>query len=289
VYIQSKFAFDFWARGPQSSGKPISRFLLLGSLAALIGLSACSGSSSGEVTARAQSALTPTTGLDAPLLFDWQYYVGLYPDLQAAFGNNPAALTQHWLTNGIYEGRRASPVFDCSLYLGIYPDLSKAFGSDCAAAMNHFFNTGLPLEGRRASIEFDAHYYLSFYSDISTAYGNHGYLSAATHFVTTGLWNEGRAGSNEFDVRYYLCYYSDLSKVFGLNFRSALNHYNTTGLPLEGRRSSATLDIKWYLSQFTTLQNALGTANYLGAMYHWVIKAIPGMTYRTYRPLPSSC
>jgi hypothetical protein len=153
---------------------------------------------------RAAPAAVTTTGLDTPLLFDAQYYASLYPDLQAAFGSDQSALRNHWLTHGIAEHRRASPIFDCGLYLALYSDLAAAFGNDCAAAMTHFRDTGLPAEARRGSVEFDVAFYLANYADLRAAFGATGYQAAAAHFMTHGLWEEGRAGSSELDVAYYV-------------------------------------------------------------------------------------
>ena len=108
----------------------------------------------------AVNSVTSTAGLDTALLFDAQYYASLYPDLQAAFGNEQTALRNHWLSHGVAEGRRASPIFDCAIYFALNPDIAAALGSDCAAAMTHFRDTGLPSEGRRASFDFDVRYYL---------------------------------------------------------------------------------------------------------------------------------
>jgi hypothetical protein len=63
-------------------------------------------------------------------VFDVAYYLSIYPDLQAAFGpTNYAAALNHWVTYGLYEGRRSSPSFDVAYYLASYPDLQAAFGA----------------------------------------------------------------------------------------------------------------------------------------------------------------
>ena len=251
----------------------LGRFLAVASCAALF---ACGGDPSATEPpniAQNHSDLGSTVGLDDPLLFDAQYYSSLYPDLAAAFGGNATALRSHWLTNGIREGRRASPIFDCNLYLSIYPDLRNAFGTDCALAMGHYLNTGLPLESRRASIEFEPSNYLARYPDLTKAFGKTGYKPAAQHFMALGLWSEGRAGSNEFDVSYYICHYPDLGNAFGGNFRAAIEHFDTGGLPIEARRGSALFDVGNYLSRYADLRAAFGT-NYQAAMNHWLINGI---------------
>jgi hypothetical protein len=216
-----------------------------------------------------EGLLSQTAGLDDALLFDPQYYSALYSDLLAAFGGDATALRRHWLTYGIGEGRRASPIFDCGLYLAIYPDLRAAFGTDCAAAMNHFLNQGLPNEGRRASVEFDVTYYLGTYADLTAAFGARGFRQAAEHFLSHGLSQEGRAGSSEFNVTNYLCRYGDLVNAFHDNYRAAAEHWATNGLTREGRRGSAHFDVQTYLARYADLRAASGS-NYAAAMQHWV-------------------
>jgi hypothetical protein len=92
-----------------------------------------------------------TTALLAGPVFDAAWYLGHYPDLQGAFGSNLGAATQHWLSNGINEGRQGSPGFWSVHYLNRYPDLSAAFGpTGYAAAIQHYISNGLR-EGRDGS------------------------------------------------------------------------------------------------------------------------------------------
>lgn len=219
---------------------------------------------------RARSAgLTSTAGLDNPLLFDAQYYAGLYSDLRLAFGSDAKALRNHWLVHGIYESRRASPIFDCGTYLALNSDVASAYGTDCAAAMNHFLASGLPSEGRRAAIEFDVRYYLSQYPDLVAAFGAAGYQAAASHFLTYGLWQEGRQGSSEFDASYYICHDPDLTDAFYGNFRAAIQHFSSLGLPQEGRRGSRHFDVRNYLARYPELARRFGT-DYRAAALDWL-------------------
>jgi serralysin len=80
-------------------------------------------------------------------VFDVGFYLRAYPDLQAAFGGDVNAATQHWLNNGLYEGRTGSPSFSAVSYLSRYGDLSNAFGANYAAAIQHYIFSG-QYEGR---------------------------------------------------------------------------------------------------------------------------------------------
>ena len=239
-------------------------------LLTVIGLCSCADPPAETASA---AALASTAGLDAPLLFDAQYYASLYPDLQAAFGSDAAALRNHWLTHGIAEHRRASPIFDCGLYLALYPDVAATAGTDCAAAMTHFRDTGLPVDGRRGSVELDVRTYLATYADLRAAFGAAGYQAAASHFMTHGLWEEGRAGSNELDIAYYVCHDADLTNAFAGNYRGAVEHWATLGLPREGRRGAVHFDIQRYLANNPDVRAAFGN-NFAGAMQHWLVNGI---------------
>ncbi len=75
-------------------------------------------------------------------VFDSVYYYNNYPDLQNAFGYDANALLNHFIENGVKEGRRASATFDIDFYLNQNNDLKNAFGTDREAAMEHFLSLG---------------------------------------------------------------------------------------------------------------------------------------------------
>ena len=75
-------------------------------------------------------------------VFDSKYYYDNHPDLQSAIGYNENALLNHFMQNGIKEGRRASATFDIDFYLNQNSDLKAAFGTDREAAMQHFLTMG---------------------------------------------------------------------------------------------------------------------------------------------------
>jgi hypothetical protein len=77
----------------------------------------------GAMAAAAQS-------LDDPIVFDANYYMGKYPDLCNAFRGDTQRAREHWLNNGIREGRQASPVFSAVYYVTLYPNIKNAFGTN---------------------------------------------------------------------------------------------------------------------------------------------------------------
>lgn len=92
----------------------------------------------------------PTTyyeGIDYALVYDKDYYLAKYADLQQAFGDNPTALIKHFVEHGMSEGRKASANFDINAYRK-YADLQQAFGDDLKAYYLHYIQYGMS-EGRK--------------------------------------------------------------------------------------------------------------------------------------------
>lgn len=170
----------------------------------------------------------------SPRAFDAQFYLALYPDLQAAFGTNLDAAREHWLNRGVFEGRRGSREFDVRFYVESYADLQQAFGDRYAAAIDHWLAQGLSNEGRRGSRELDVRYYINYYGDLRAAFGTN-YLAGFDHWRTQGLPVEGRRGSDAFDVSFYVNYYGDLKAAFGNDYPRAFDHWVSTGI-FEGRK-----------------------------------------------------
>ncbi len=79
-----------------------------------------------------------STLLDSSV-FDEATYRARNPDLVSL---SSVDLRNHWVSNGIYEGRDAHPDFSASTYLARYADLRTAFGTNLAAAAEHFVANG---------------------------------------------------------------------------------------------------------------------------------------------------
>ena len=85
-------------------------------------------------------------------MFHPRHYLGLYPDLQRAFGQeNFTAAIQHFRTHGLYEGREASPWLASDWYLANNPDVAQAVGrKNFRGGLLHWLNNGRA-EGRAGS------------------------------------------------------------------------------------------------------------------------------------------
>ena len=95
--------------------------------------------------------------------FDADLYGAMYPDLAAAFGNNPTLMYKHFRTTGYYEGRIGKmkmPVtnkltvlqngkyFNAAQYAIDNPDVAAVLGNDPAVLWAHYLNNGFA-EGRQ--------------------------------------------------------------------------------------------------------------------------------------------
>ncbi|MBW4497427.1 MAG: M10 family metallopeptidase C-terminal domain-containing protein [Oscillatoria princeps RMCB-10] len=96
----------------------------------------------------------------------------------------------HYLNNGLAEGRKASRFFDANYYRINNPDLVAA-GLNNKQLFEHYLISGLQ-EGRRASLVFDPSYYLNTNRDLRAAGLSN--RQAFEHYITLGQV-EGRRPS----------------------------------------------------------------------------------------------
>lgn len=130
-------------------------------------------------------------------LFDADYYAKKYPDVVAAYGTDPGALYNHYVNNGINEGRNAGPLFDVHKYRENNKDLEGIYADNWAAYVNQYLTEGLK-EGRIGyGEEFDAASYANRYSDLRNVYG-YNLRALYTHYLNSGK-KEGRNASWEAD------------------------------------------------------------------------------------------
>lgn len=120
----------------------------------------------------------------------WLEYIASYSDLEAAFGRDIVAARDHFIHNGVWEGRIAE--FDGLEYLASYADLRATMGTDRQAAASHYLDSGRS-EGR--NVTFDADEYLAANPDLAAVFD--GDRDRATeHYITAGA-AEGRPTSGQ--------------------------------------------------------------------------------------------
>lgn len=167
-----------------------------------------------------------------PLVFDASFYADSYQDLKNAFGYDEAMLYNHFINNGIREGRCASPYFDIKWYMTQNDQgLIDACNGDTVFAMNHFLSfvkdkTEMSNTPKKMSQVFDTGFYADKYSELNTIFTTeYDYMN---HFVTYGA-NEMRTGSAEFDIVSYAIYNDDLFAFFNNNPSDYYRHFMMNG------------------------------------------------------------
>lgn len=105
-----------------------------------------------EITTVYQGVNYGTTATDGDnSVYNFDYYIGKYDDLYAAFANDPAGALQHFVTHGIAEGRQACEGFNISAYKSNNSDLRNMFGDNDMAYVRHYMTYGYKEDGRNAS------------------------------------------------------------------------------------------------------------------------------------------
>lgn len=96
-----------------------------------------------------QNPITKLNGQDYSRVYNYNYYINKYPDVKKAYGGDDIAVLQHFINNGMKEGRQAKASFNVKVYRSENADLRKAFGTDFPKYYMHYITTGYK-EGRVA-------------------------------------------------------------------------------------------------------------------------------------------
>ena len=122
-----------------------------------------------------------------PIVFNLDYYLEANPDVKAM--NWSADVVQnHWLQNGISEGRAASPAFDVAYYVNQNADL-QGYSGNYAGAIEHYCTNGV-YESRPTSSLFNIAQYKENYPDLAESLSDDDY-EITYHYVGAG-YKEGR-------------------------------------------------------------------------------------------------
>ncbi len=186
-------------------------------------------------------------GVDYSATFDVNFYLTKYPDVKSAYNANYHLTLQHFILNGMSEGRQAISNFDVISYKSRYPDLRAAFGNNLSAYYLHYIRYGKN-EGRVATgdefngtsifngVNYSSVYNFDYYEknnpDIKAAFGLDD-SGALSHFINYGM-AEGRQGNANFNANSYKNRYYDLRRLYENNMRAYAVHYILYGKS-EGR------------------------------------------------------
>ncbi len=81
-------------------------------------------------------------GFDYGLVYDYDYYLQMNPDVAAAFHGDPKLTLRHFVEHGMAEGRVSSRMFDLATYKANNPDVVAAFGNRTAEYYRHYCTYG---------------------------------------------------------------------------------------------------------------------------------------------------
>jgi hypothetical protein len=135
-------------------------------------------------------ATLPMSGLAdwelAPDVFEPVYYADQNADVEKINGYDKQKLIDHWLENGLKEGRRSSPVLDVRFYLAQNPDLAKQFGQQNYREAAHHWHTIGRKEGRPSHPQFSVRKYLENNPDVARRVGQRNYEAAIDDYLEQG-------------------------------------------------------------------------------------------------------
>lgn len=83
-------------------------------------------------------------------VYNYKDYLNYNPDLLEIFGMNQKALFEHFITNGMQEGRRGSKEFDVAIYKEENPDVVEELGEDNMSYYFHYQFVGKDEERKAA-------------------------------------------------------------------------------------------------------------------------------------------
>ena len=105
--------------------------------------------SNSNATSTKQNSSAPETKSEAvlkaedyKLIFESTYYYNNNPDLQTTIGSNGQKLLEHFVNNGMAEGRRGCSTFDVKVYKDNNSDLAALYGDDLKKYYEHYMNCG---------------------------------------------------------------------------------------------------------------------------------------------------
>ena len=169
--------------------------------------------------------------MSLPEDFDLNIYRNLYGDLKEL---NDEQLINHYLNNGINEGRIYKNNLPEDFYLNSYRNLNSDLNElNDIDLLNHYLNNGFN-EGRPYKYNLPEDFNLNSYRNLNSDLNELNNEQLINHYLTNGI-NEGRIYKynlpEDFNINAYKNLNSDLNE---LNNEQLINHYLTNGIN-EGR------------------------------------------------------
>lgn len=196
-----------------------------------------------------KARLDPATGGRLlQVLFDPAWYLDRYSDAADVLAKQESMpVVDHYLTEGLSDGRAGTPFFDAEWYLATYRDVSVSVRRPrYAGALEHYLTVGYR-EGRNANPIFDECWYCRRYREALRNGGE--YLNGYHHFLAEGA-AAGFSPSPLFDELWYRRVHADVAAAIGEGLlRSGYHDYMCC--PPQGERSPGPyFDPIWYSRRY---------------------------------------
>ena len=185
-------------------------------------------------------------GVDYAPVFNPEYYSTHNPDVLNSVGDDTDALLNHFITNGMDEGRQASAEFNVEVYKANYPDVARVYGDNTRMYYMHYITCGKE-EGRTATGSINN----GGNNDTDNS-GNQEDIIAAGNYVVDGV-----DYSPVFNAGYYYKNNGDVANALGKDAQALFNHFMNFGMS-EGRQASAEFNVEVYKSNYPDVANAFG-------------------------------
>jgi GT2 family glycosyltransferase len=175
---------------------------------------------------------------DSPLfaaLFDPAWYLGRYPDAVRALDENQNLTPlDHYLREGLADGRIATPFFDAEWYLSAYPDVRRIVTnapSRYRRAIEHYLTIGCH-ESRDPNPIFDEAWYAARYDNPKQ---RGPYVNNYHHFLAEGAAS-GLSPSPLFDEAWYRRQYKDTATAIAQGLLPS-GYHDYLRRPIDSERS----------------------------------------------------
>lgn len=89
-----------------------------------------------------QATISPEIPANINLVFDSVYYSDNNNDLKQLYGTDYTSLLNHFLSNGMKEGRVGCSAFNVQVYKDSNADLEEAYGDDLPSYYAHYMERG---------------------------------------------------------------------------------------------------------------------------------------------------
>lgn len=226
-------------------------------------------------------------------LLDYKYYFINNTDLIMNGIETYHQILDHWLNNGIREGRIGSinyikTLIDYEYYLKKYPDLKENGINTIEQAFKHYITIGKK-ENREINyynkiIDLDLEFYKTYYKDLTHLETDNKLIE---HYAYIGTYENRFKNENEFiektnfDWEFYVNYHKDLNIID--NKGDAINHYINCGIN-EEREYDYNKIIKKYNFDYNFYIKYYDDLNYinneLNAIKHFLIKGLDEGRYQ---------